>query len=118
VAVGPGTTVYIAPSNVQIPDGRMVDPATATFWVSWQSDDEGATANLEDAQIVDATHAVAWGRERSDVVYIRLGHTGDTYFWAGAGDEILEDPSDELTAVWPPAAPPADGWWTVPPESY
>jgi hypothetical protein len=32
-------TVYIAPSASFPADGRMVDPATARFWVSWQDDE-------------------------------------------------------------------------------
>jgi hypothetical protein len=71
-------TVFIAPVDA-VPDGTTVDPKTAIFWSSWQ--DDGV---LEDAEIAGADSAVAWGRARSDRVFIRLGHTEDTYYSAGA----------------------------------
>ena len=64
-------TVSIAPSAWDVPDGRMVDPEASRFWVSWQIHDpmneEGGV--LEDAEIVGADAAIAWGRERADVVF-------------------------------------------------
>jgi len=85
----------------------MVDPATATFWASWQTDEEA----IEDVDIVGAENAIAWGRDRADVVVIRLGHRGDTYFQAGAVHE-QDDSDDPPPPPWPPAAPPPGGWWT------
>ena len=41
-------------------------------------------AIVEDTEIVGGDAAVAWGRVRSDRVFIRLGHTEDTYYAAGA----------------------------------
>ena len=56
----------------------MVDPETSRFWVSWQIHDaeKGEGGVLEDAEIVGADAAIAWGRERADEVFIRLGDTG------------------------------------------
>jgi hypothetical protein len=100
-------TVSIAPSAWNIPDGRMVDPETSRFWVSWQIHDaeKGEGGVLEDAEIVGADAAIAWGRERADEVFIRLGDTGDTDFSAGAvaGDDPIPR--------WPPSGPPSDGWF-------
>jgi hypothetical protein len=109
-----GTTVYIAPSAHFEPDGRMVDPDTARFSVSWQSDDEDATGPIEEATITGASAAIEWGRERSEVVYIRLGHRGDTYF--SAGDLHPED--EEEPPRWPPTGPPLGGWYTPRPDEY
>jgi hypothetical protein len=81
-------TVYIAPTASEVPDGRMVDPETSLFWVSWENDAEDDVGEWRD-DIVGAEAAITWGRERADVVVIRLGHTGDTYFSAG---EIPERP--------------------------
>jgi hypothetical protein len=106
-------TVYIAPSAGFAGDGRMVDPATASFWVSWQ--DEDAREGLEDDEIVGAEAAIVWGRERADVVVIRLGHRGDTYFSAGA---VHPRPEGNETAlpIWPPDGPPPEGWYTPTPD--
>jgi hypothetical protein len=85
----------------------MVDPETSTFWASWQNDERA----LEDVDIVGAENAIAWGRERADVVMIRLGHRGDTYFSAGAVYD--PDDSDEPPhPAWPPLGPPPGGWYT------
>src|SRR4051812_38468084 len=51
-------TVYIAPIAFFVGQGRMVDPATATFWVSWQDD-----TLVEGDNVVGAEAAIAWGRE-------------------------------------------------------
>src|SRR6266576_1302273 len=69
-------SVFIAPADFFPADGRMVDPACAHFWVSWQNDDGGEGA-LEDNEVVGAEAAIAWGRKRSAEIWIRLGHRGD-----------------------------------------
>src|SRR5512133_3332565 len=84
----------------------MVDPATARFWVSWQDDDLDDAIEKDD--ILGAESAVAWGRERTDVVLIRLGHRSDTYYSAGAVHEEPEDEEERLP-IWPPAGPPHRG---------
>jgi hypothetical protein len=86
----------------------MIDPVTGMFWASWQDE----SAALEDIELVGAEAAIAWGRERSQIVYIRLGHRGDTYFFAGSGVQPKSD--DEPLPVWPPAEPPPGGWWEPP----
>lgn len=98
--------VYVCPSASFPADGRMVDPETATFWASWQTGEEA----LEDVDIVGAENAIGWGRERADVVYIRLGHRGDTYFSAGDSEEE-GDFDDPPPPRWPPAGPPSGGWF-------
>jgi hypothetical protein len=110
MAVDPLGVVYIAPVSM-LPDGRMVDPARATFWASWQTGDRA----LEDVEIVGAEEAIAWGNERADVVYIRLGHTDGTYFSAGAAEE--NDLDEPPPPRWPPAGPPPEGWWDAKDES-
>jgi hypothetical protein len=60
---------------------------------------------------LDTELASAWGHDRADVVVIRLGHRGDTYFSAGTRDEEFEE-GDEPFPRWPPAGPPAEGWFT------
>jgi hypothetical protein len=91
----------------------MVDPATARFWVSWQEDERA----IEDADVEGADAAIAWGRERSDVVLIRLGHRGDTYFSAGAIHPEDDDEEDPMPH-WPPDGPPPGGWWTPEESSW
>lgn len=97
--------VYIGPSAHFEPDGRMVDPATSLFWVSWQND-----RVIEDDDIRGADAAIEWGRQRSDYVFIRLGHRGDTWFSAGA--KHPPDNPDEPLPIWPPSGPPPEGWYT------
>jgi hypothetical protein len=45
--------VWIAPTD-SVPIGCMADPATSTFWVSWQDQDDGL---LGDADVVGAEAA-------------------------------------------------------------
>jgi hypothetical protein len=47
----------------------MIDPQTGTFWASWQDEGEGSIDNVN---VAGADAAVDCGRERSDVVWIRL----------------------------------------------
>ena len=93
--------VWIAPTD-SVPRGCMADPATSTFWVSWQHREDGL---LGDEDVVGADAAIAWGRERAQVVRIRLGHTRDTYFSAGVR-RVRSLPQ------WPPQQAPPDGWWS------
>jgi hypothetical protein len=96
--------VWIAPQG-WVPPGRLIDPDTAEFGASWQDEDL-----LEDEVFRGAAAAVGWGRKRSDVVMIRLGHHEGSYFSAGE-----RHPADaEGVPRWPPT-PPAEGWWTPPP---
>lgn len=88
----------------------MIDPDTGLFWASWQ--DESEPAALEDVELVGAEAAIAWDRERSEIVYIRLGHRGDTYFFAGSG--VQPESDDEPVPVWPPTGAPPGGWWEPP----
>ena len=68
--------VWIAPTD-SVPIGCMADPATSTFWASWQHHDDGL---IDDADVVGAEAAITWGRERAQVIRIRLGNTDETYF--------------------------------------
>src|SRR5882757_9568262 len=78
-------TVYVAPIASYVPSGRMVDPQTSIFYVSWQDwHEETQSGDFEDGgQIAGADEAIAWGRARCDRVLIRLGHTDGTHFSAG-----------------------------------
>jgi hypothetical protein len=102
--------VFICPVDRVPADGSMVDPAGSRFWASWQ--DEGEDDALEHVEIEGAEAAIAWGRERASVVWIRLGHRGDTYFSAGDEHLAFDEPGDEPVPSWPPAAPPQEGWWS------
>jgi hypothetical protein len=104
--------VYISTLDFP-PDGSMVDPALARFEASWQ-DESHPDGVLEIAEFEGAEAAVAWARERSDVVWIRLGNTGDTYF--SAGEEHPEEPGSPPFPRWPPSVPPPGGWWRSPPK--
>ena len=95
--------VFISPVASVPADGSMIDPATGRFWASWQDEAEGT---IEDIEVDGAEAAIEWGRERSETVYIRLGHRGDTYFSAGVVD--AED-DDGPMPVWPPPGPPPGG---------
>lgn len=89
----------------------MANPADSRFEASWQSDEglhDGITAEGAEA-------AIAWGRARARIVWIRLGHTSDTYF--SAGEIHPHDDRDEQTPHWPPAHPPDEGWWHRPPRA-
>jgi hypothetical protein len=109
-------TIYIAPVASYVPSGRMVDPDTSSFSVSWQDwDDDTQTGELLEhgGEVAGAEAAIAWGRERSDRVLIRLGHTEATYF--SAGHVHCTDQTDgggRVLPVWPPDSAPAEGWWT------
>ena len=97
--------IYIRPEGF-VPDGFMVSPESE-FYASWQDDDEDA--DIEDAVFDNAEEAIAWGRARSDVVLIRLGSTGDTYFSAGS---VLVSDDEGPLPPWPPDVP-SRGWWTA-----
>jgi hypothetical protein len=99
--------IWIAPEG-PVPHGSLVDPASACFWVSWQHETEGL---LGDVDIVGADAAIAWGRQRSEVVRIRLGDFENTYF--SAGDEHVDD-----LPLWPPEGPPPGGWWSPPTDGW
>jgi hypothetical protein len=117
VAITPGTIVFISPAASHVPEGRCADPDRTPFGASWQRDERNDPAPLEDYESVGAAPAIAWARERSGTVLIRLGSTYDTTFWAGAEPEDPSDPDYEGLPVWPPAEPPAEGWWTLDAES-
>ena len=78
----------------------MVDPDNSMFVASWQ---HGGL--LEHTQITGAEAAIAWGRERSERVLIRLGHGTDTYFSAGDREHGEFPP-------WPPPRRAASDWWS------
>jgi hypothetical protein len=89
----------------------MIDPETGLFMASWQGDGVVEEGVLEEIELVGAEPAVLWGRARAETVIIRLGHRHDTFF--SAGDSPVEG-DDGPMPVWPPASPPAGGWWQPP----
>lgn len=101
--------VFICPVAPVPSDGSMINPETGHFWASWQ--DEEVDGVLEDVELDGAEAAIEWGRERSETVYIRLGHRGDTYFSAGA---VLAADDDGPMPAWPPTGAPPGGWWVPP----
>ena len=106
-------TVWICPADADVPHGRLADPASSVFWASWQPNDEAArrAGLVENVEIVGADAAIAWGRERSDVVRIRLGHHSGTYFSAGADQADAFVEGGKTAPRRPPAHEPDDGWW-------
>jgi hypothetical protein len=109
--------VWIAPEpgdepGDECPPDRMVDPDSSLFWVSWQvwNEEEDRQDHYENDGVVGADDAIRWGRDRADVVLIRLD--GNTYF--SAGDDVLtEDPWEgHPLPSWPPPEPP-EGWWKM-----
>ena len=99
--------IWIAPEG-PVPLGSLVDPDRTRFWVSWQHETEGL---LGDVDIVGAEAAIEWGRERSEVIRIRLGSYANTYF--SAGDERVDD-----LPLWPPEEPSPGEWWSPPPGGW
>jgi len=94
----------------------MVDPEASTFSVSWQDwDDETQRGELleDGGEMDDAEAAIAWGRERSDRVLIRLAHTHESQFSVGRA-ALTEnmDGSGRAFPAWPPDSAPPEGWWT------
>jgi hypothetical protein len=74
----------------------------------WQAACERGTAEtFEEAGFDAAEEAIAWGRERAEIVIVRLGSTEDTFYSAGTrranqrvdglGMDYLEWPPDN----WP-----------------
>jgi len=113
-------TVFIAPQPTHIPAGRWVDPVTTTFWVSWQDYDEERELGelLENSQVVGADAAIAWGRERSDRVLIRLSHETESHFSAGVVDLTERtDGTGRPYPRWPPTDSRVKAGWTQRDES-
>jgi hypothetical protein len=113
--------VYIAPDASYLPTGRLVEPETFTFFVHWEDwNDERQTGEMlaDGGKVERAEVAIAWGRERCDRVLIRLAHTPESYYSAGHIELTEElDGSGAPLPVWPPDAPPTEGWWTPAHES-
>jgi len=108
-------TVYIAPVASYLPGGRLVDPEMSAFYVSWQESDTDTRRGelLEDAGVITgAETAIAWGRERSDRVLIRLSHSDQGQFSAGRVQLTESKGGGREFPAWPPISPPPDGWWT------
>jgi hypothetical protein len=94
-----------------VPPGRLVDPQLTTFFLNW--DDEREDGYIEDTRLLGAEAAIAWARQRSDRIAIRLAHTDESYFYAGSIP--IENERDGVRVSyppWPPAGPPVGGWWT------
>lgn len=99
--------VVISPVDHVPDDGSLVDPHHSRFVASLQGPDRV----IEEIEVKGAEAAILWGRARAEIVIIRIGHRGDT--WFSAGDVVAYDEDDPLPS-WPPE-PPARGWW-VPKE--
>jgi hypothetical protein len=83
------TAVYIA----ELEDFEGSSILTGRFRAHVESEDDGLGEEIED---VSADEAIAWGRERADVVLIRTGDSD--YYSAGAENPDLDDLPE-----WPPA---------------
>jgi hypothetical protein len=111
-----GGTVFIVPVVSYLPSGRLVDPATSSFWVHWEDWDDKREEGVilaDGGNIEGADAAIAWGRERCDRILIRLGRTPESHFSAGYV-HLTEntDGSGEPFPVWPPDGIPPEGWWS------
>jgi hypothetical protein len=72
-------------------------PAGSAFWATWEVEDAGG----ETAYFGTIEESIAWGRERSRVVLIRLGSSAnETYFSAGDAP-VFHDDGTPIPA-WPP----------------
>jgi hypothetical protein len=90
VPVAPGLSAADAKAPVGVP------PLSA-FWASWEVEDAGG----ETAYFRTVEDAIAWGRERSRVVLVRLGSGADeTYFSAGDAPGFRTEGTP--MPVWPP----------------
>jgi hypothetical protein len=78
----------------------------------------GGTAEVdEEAEFATVDEAIAWGRERADVVLVRLGSDVEACYSAGARTATwFVDGSGWPFPPWPPAGwpdyhgPPEPGW--------
>jgi hypothetical protein len=77
--------------------------AEGGFSAYWDAEDgQSRPEFLEQGPVrCEVEEAIAWGRERSDRVVVRLGQTDDTVY--SAGSERLTDHTDNLVPLWPPA---------------
>jgi hypothetical protein len=109
--------VFISPDDPVPADGSMVNPETAVFRAHVEEEVGGRSSPGEETKVTGAEAAIAWGRERASVVWIRLGNRGDTYFSAGQ-EHPADDEPEEFVRHWPPEGPPTGGWWKPPPSPF
>jgi hypothetical protein len=96
---------YIGPDDRVPADGSMVSPDRSfhAHVESYKDDHYEEGGEFENAEA-----AIRWGRERANIVMIRLGGTHDTFF--SAGEEHAENEDGTPFPPWPPQEPPG-GWW-------
>ena len=83
----------------------------------WQASTGGTTAIDEEASFNTVEEAIAWGRDRADVVLVRLGSNVGAAYSAGVRAATwFTDGSGWPFPPWPPATwpdyqgPPEPGW--------
>lgn len=112
--------VVITPSAWSF-DG-VADPEQAEFTASLDDTDDIARGPAEEViRFIGAEAAIAWGRERAEIVLIALDSHWDTQtsFSAGIKPWYLEGIHDAPLPSWPGSAnvePPPEGWH-VPPDA-
>ncbi len=77
---------------------ELDDSPTPAFHCHWESGDASGPFLVEQGpRYARAEDAIAWGRERADVVLIRVGPLPQKYYSAGT----RLPPCEELP-IWPP----------------
>jgi hypothetical protein len=109
--------VYIDPEEPQGNSGLYGGPGVTATWEV----EQGGPKYVE-AVFRTFEDAIAWGRERSPLVLVRLGPTEDTYYSAGENVVTRELPEHGGAGVTPYAEWPPPAWtprnWTINPPIY
>jgi hypothetical protein len=89
-------------------DRHYDDPRAASPQSGWEARlfHAGVVRPVEEAVFDDIDEAIAWGRHRAEVVWVRLGEGWDTHYSAGAVHlHQWVDGSGAPFPIWPP-----DNW--------
>ena len=86
---------------------RARAPSQARFQAACET---GVAADNEEAEFEDVDEAISWGRERAEIVLVRLGPTEDEMYSAGSRQATLELREFGGTDLTPFAPWPPPGW--------
>jgi hypothetical protein len=83
----------------------------------WYATTGGTEDSDEESEFDSVDDAIRWGRDRADVVLVRLGGSFETHYSAGARAATLyTDGTGWAFPIWPPSTwpeypgPPEPGW--------
>lgn len=76
----------------------------------WDATCDDDVGGVERAGFDDVDDAIAWGRERAEIVLVRLGPTEDEAYSAGSRQATHELPERGGTDLTPFAPWPPPGW--------